>query len=180
MDFFKNHPLEQITHNQNLSMLECLIPFIDYPFNLYLAVYIKISEIRLIISVFSSKELTNKYGLHKSDFTLENMISSFTGFSPDNIKLVMEMMKDQNMFSGDIMSAFQNNNMSMFSDFFQASSDTMKQQTTEAKPEVKTEPTHSFDDNFQKILAEYDMMQAAQLGEQSNPDLTAYNETSAK
>ena len=60
------HPLNSITNNNNMSMLEALIPFVDYPMKLPLALLIKANEIRLIIHAFHSLDYLSKIGLHNS------------------------------------------------------------------------------------------------------------------
>ena len=60
-------------------MLEALIPFVDYPMKLPLALLIKANEIRLIIHAFHSLDYLSKIGLHNSSKDPIDMISSFTG-----------------------------------------------------------------------------------------------------
>ena len=154
------HPLNSITNNNNMSMLEALIPFVDYPMKLPLALLIKANEIRLIIHAFHSLDYLSKIGLHNSSKDPIDMISSFTGMSPEILKMMMAYA--QNMGT--------DNNSDLFSSFMgnPASPDltSIFQNTPSQNPSA---PDTSFDDRLQQILSEYDMDQAARFDE-SPPD----------
>ena len=154
------HPLNSITNNNNMSMLEALIPFVDYPMKLPLALLIKANEIRLIIHAFHSLDYLSKIGLHNSSKDPIDMISSFTGMSPEMLKMMMayahNMGTDNN---ADLFSSFMGNPVSPdITSIFQ-----------NTPPQNPSAPDTSFDDRLQQILSEYDMEQAARFDE-SPPD----------
>lgn len=98
MDHNQQHPLAQLTCGNSLSMLEMLIPYVDYPFKLPLALFIKFNEMRIIINTLQNMELINRYGLHHAGSSPMDMLSSLTGISPDMLQMLMSM--SENSFFG--------------------------------------------------------------------------------
>lgn len=161
------HPLDAITNNNPISMLETLIPFVDYPMKLPLALLIKAYEIRLIVQAFQSIDYLSRIGLHNPSKDPMDMLGSLTGISPDMLKVVMSMMNSQDATdNSDLLSSLLGGQpppdlSSLFSNM---------QPSPDASAEPAGNPiSHSndaaFDDRIQQILSEYDMMQAAQLDE---------------
>ena len=149
MEQTKRHPLECITNQSGLSMLECLIPFVDYPLKLPLALFIKFNEIRMIMNAFHSFDTLSDYGLNMSSNSPTDMLCALTGISPDILNTILAM--NQTSMSGN---PFMNTNFS--NDFF-------------------SNPTHSpppdmngFDQSISDIFAQYDMEQAAIYSEQNH------------
>lgn len=101
MDIQNRHPFNAIAGYENLSMLEALIPFVEYPLKLPLALFIKFSEIRLIINCFQSANNLTRLGLHNPSNSPLDMICSLTGMSPDLMKMMFSMMEggDNSIFS---------------------------------------------------------------------------------
>ena len=149
MEFNSSHPLNNITKNNPYSMLEALIPFVDYPMKLPLALLVKYYEFRLIIDAFKTTEKIAGYGLHNPINDPMEMLGSILGISPEMLKTVMSMMKEsENSYSVDNL-----HNVTSFNN----------------------ESTDSFDDNINNIFAEYDLLQAAEYNIDDNGGL--HNET---
>ena len=154
------HPLNSITNNNNMSMLEALIPFVDYPMKLPLALLIKANEIRLIIHAFHSLDYLSKIGLHNSSKDPIDMISSFTGMSPEMLKMMMAYAQNMGTDNNaDLFSSIMGNPVS-------PDRTSIFQNTPPQNPSASDT---SFDDRLQQILSEYDMEQAARFDE-SPPD----------
>ncbi len=169
MESPNRHPLESITKRSDLSMLELLIPFVDYPLKLPLALFIKLNEIMLIANAFRSADTIERMGLHSESRDPMQIIGSLTGISPEMLQLFYSYA-----------------NTAMDSAFFPDSS-AYKEQTDTANTDTTDEngfPSDSnltsdsdisdfppentnFETNIQKILADYDMQQAQQFAEET-------------
>lgn len=192
-----NHPLESITQNKSLSMLESLIPFVDYSLKLPLALFIKFSEIKMIITAFRSTSNLVRLGLHNNSTNSMDMLSVLTGISPE----MLQMLFSLNELSGDslkpdILSGLSGKNSidlgsiaNMFNSSF-ASPDTFSQYDNSKEPPPFSEQKppsfehfspssesniNDFDLQLQNILSEYDMMEAAQYNKGHYED---FNESS--
>lgn len=191
MELNNRHPLESITNSKSLSMLESLIPFVDYPLKLPLALFIKFSEIKLIINAFRSSENLSRLGLHNNSNSSTDILCALTGMSPEMLKMLFSLSENLgDSFTPDILSGLSGNNsmdlnniMGMFN---QSSS------PPENPPEHHKPPEHahsselqhssdpssfSHDDNgddfnlhIQNILSEYDMMEAARYDTEQYTD----------
>ena len=95
MEFHSNHPLENITRNNPYSILEALIPFVDYPMKLPLALLVKYQEVRLILNAFQSTDTLSKYGLHNSSTDPMDIMANIMGVSPEMLKTLMSIMETQ-------------------------------------------------------------------------------------
>ena len=95
MDFHSSHPLDNITRNNPYSMLEALIPFVDYPMKLPLALLVKYYEVRLILNAFQSIDSLSKYGLHNTSNDPMEMLGNVMGISPEMLKTLMSLMENQ-------------------------------------------------------------------------------------
>lgn len=135
MDYNKQHPLSQITCGNSLSMLEMLIPYVDYPFKLPLALLIKFLEIRMIINTFHNTDSLERLGLHNKDNNPIDILCSLTGIPPDMLHMLMSM--PENNFSG---MDFPFGNTNPFQEF-------------DANSHLND---NSFDDRINQIFAEYD------------------------
>lgn len=96
MDFHSSHPLDNITRNNPYSMLEALIPFVDYPMKLPLALLVKYYEVRLILNAFQSNDTLSRYGLHNTSNDPMEMLGNIMGISPEMLKTLMSLMESQN------------------------------------------------------------------------------------
>ena len=176
MDQKTQHPLERITCNNSLSMLEYLIPFVDYPLKLPLALFIKFNEIRLLINAFHSTDNLVRLGLHNPSSDPIDMLCSITGMSPEMLKMLFSMMESSDgSFSPDILSGLTGATTPDFSNFANMFGGMNASQTNSAPPpnhphsETPPPPSDSyadnssFEQNIQNILAEYDMMQAEEF-----------------
>ena len=179
MEQFPRHPLNVITNNNPMSMLEALIPFVDYSMKLPLALLIKANEIMLIMRAFQSLDYLSRIGLHNPSKDPMDMLGSLTGMSSEMLKVVMSMMNNQDATgNSDLLSSLMGGGQpppDVSSLFSHMSTDSHPGTTppftndTPPSPESSTystppDETTSFDDRIQQILSEYDMMQAAELG----------------
>ncbi len=194
MEPLNRHPLESITNSSSLSMLETLIPFVEYPLKLPLALFIKFNEIRLIINIFRSHDNLSKFGLHNASSNPMDMISSLTGISPEMLQLLLSLSENLgDSFSSDILSGLTGKSSMDFSNIanmFQQTNTNREPtennfpfpfQTNNNIKSTEGDDTGSdFDLNIQNILAEYDMMQAEQLNLKHSSDSTntSYNSSS--
>lgn len=172
MEPINRHPLEAITCRSSLSMLEALIPFVDYSLKFPLALFIKLDEIRLISEVFRSHHLIHKYGLHNPNNDVMDIICSLTGMSPDMLKMMMSMMDNMgDSFSPEMLSGLMGNSNMDFSNItsmFGQNADikaasTPENNFTNSNPFSSNKFTDSqspsndnFEQNIQNILAQYD------------------------
>ncbi|MBQ4057991.1 MAG: hypothetical protein IJD40_03545 [Lachnospiraceae bacterium] len=181
MDFKNRHPLNAIDGYENLSMLEVLIPFVEPSLKLPLALFIKFSEIRLIIQCFRSIDNLTRLGLHNVTSDPMDMICALTGMSPDLLKTIFSMMDGNNNMFSDLFNNTDNscgssnnydcssNNLSNMMNLFQNMQSQTSANTSENTNHNNNSPTHQFssdctndfEQNIQNILAQYDLEQAA-------------------
>lgn len=112
MESLNRHPLESITKREDLSMLELLIPFVDYPLKLPLALFIKLNEILLIVNAFRSSDTIERLGLHSASRDPMQIIGSLTGISPEMLQLLFSFANtamDSDSFSPEVWSALSGN-----------------------------------------------------------------------
>lgn len=188
MEQFPRHPLNAITNNNPMSMLEALIPFVDYPMKLPLALLIKANEIMLILRAFQSLDYLSRIGLHNPSKDPMDMLGSLTGMSPEMLKMMMSVLNNSDTAgNADLLSSLMGGSQpppdvsSLFSNM-QAdpprSAAPPFANDTPSSPESSTystapDETTSFDDRIQQILSEYDMMQAAELNQAHSSSSTA-------
>lgn len=201
MERNNRHPLESITNSQSLSMLESLIPFVDYPLKLPLALFIKFSEIKLIINAFRSLENLSRLGLHHDSNNSTDILCALTGMSPEMIQMLFSMTENLgDSMNPDILSGLSGKNpidfsqvADMFHKPFAPSDSPPKSQSPPAptsapedirSPDSPVFSTNNKEDDFdlhiQNILAEYDMMEAAGYDVEQHTDFNesfddAYN-----
>lgn len=155
MEPTNRHPLECITNKSGLSMLECLIPYVDYPLKLPLALFIKFNEIRMIINAFQSFESIAGLGLNAASNSPTDMLCALTGMSPDMINAIMSMSSNRaSPFSPDQL--FNLSGMSFNSS-------------------KGAGHGNSLDENISNIFEEYDMEQAEKYMQQNPPTYDTSN-----
>lgn len=183
MEQNNRHPLEAITNSNSLSMLESLIPFVEYPLKLPLALLIKFNEIRLIINAFRSLDNLTRLGLHSISRDPMDMLFSLTGIPPEMLKMLFSMMENSNdPLSPDILSGLTGNtspDMSNIASLFQSFSSNTEKNNINSSPHTDNHANtnmpaayenEDFDRNIQNILAEYDLAQAEKLDREYPPD----------
>lgn len=192
MEQNNRHPLESITSSGSMSILEALIPFVEYPLKLPLALLIKFNEINLIINAFRSLDNITRLGLHNTSTDPMEVMCSMVGISPELLKMMSsltENMNDSN--AADILSGLSGNSSPDFSNFanlFQNVSANQEHNDEPSPPVTHTEEeaensefsndfnsdmtqnsSHNTDEDFefniQNILAEYDLKQAEHLNQ---------------
>lgn len=186
MDTGNRHPLEIITKNNSLSMLEALIPFVDYPLKLPLALLIKWNEIRLIINAFHSLNNLSGMGLHQPTKDPFEMLCGMAGISPDMLKMLMSTMENnKNGFSPELFSQMSGGgapDLSSMTNLF-GQNEQPEPFTAEDTFSYNDSPAYAekdFDARIQSILTEYDLSQAEQLSaanfssqsDMENPEVT--------
>lgn len=188
MEFHSNHPLENITRNNPYSILEALIPFVDYPMKLPLALLVKYQEVRLILNAFQSTDTLSKYGLHNSSTDPMDMMANIMGVSPEMLKTLMSIMETQKSnynSSSETMNSANNyksstdyanhiadtNNLSRDDSFSNTNTTTNYSNATDYNNQSSS---HSdilnqdpLDENIKNIFAEYDLLQAAEYNEKN-------------
>ncbi len=176
MESKNRHPLECITNCESLSMLESLIPFVEYPLKLPLALFIKFTEIRMIINAFRSVDNLSRLGLHFASSSPTDMLCALTGMSPEMLKMLMSLSENTNgSFSPEMLSGLTGQNgmdisniVSMFNQFNKTGTDgpppPFHASDTDDRPNTREHTENFSDDSFdtaiQNILSEYDMAQA--------------------
>ena len=162
MDYNKQHPLSQVTASNSLSILEMLIPYVDYPFKLPLALLIKFNEIRIIINTFHDPELMKQLGLHNTNSSMTDILASMTGISPDMLRMLMNMTEYGFPGTGsDSPFDFQNLFHGFEANGLKPSSSEESVQTPTKLSSVSTSdsaksPSYNFDDRIHQLFAEYD------------------------
>lgn len=166
MDFNNRHPLNQITSSNSLSMLELLIPFVDYPLKLPLALFIKLNEILLIMNTFQSIDTLSRYGLNSTARNPTDILCAITGISPDLLNIILSSSNNtQFPFSPELFSNFQTSNTENTTDYsnlFQAFHNPTGQNSN------SNNNNDSFDESIANIFAEYDKIQNNTLNSQEN------------
>ncbi|MBQ8084837.1 MAG: hypothetical protein IJ232_01865 [Lachnospiraceae bacterium] len=188
MEFHSNHPLENITRNNPYSILEALIPFVDYPMKLPLALLVKYQEVRLILNAFQSTDTLSKYGLHNSSTDPMDMMANIMGVSPEMLKTLMSIMETQKSnynTSSETMNSSNNNTSS--TDYVNHIADTNNLSRDDSFSNTNTTTNYSnatdynnqssshsdilnqdpLDENIKNIFAEYDLLQAAEYNEKN-------------
>ena len=168
-------------------MLEALIPFVEYPLKLPLALFIKFSEVKLIINAFRSLETLNRFGLNAASGNPTDILCALTGIPPDTLKMLMSLSETMNgsSFSPEMLSGLSGQSGMDFSNIAavlgqlnaQSANQTTSHSYDEAAKSITHSPdetrqnmSHSFDEAIQKILSDYDMSQAESYLSESEPD----------
>lgn len=174
MEQNKQHPLDCILNQSGLSMLECLIPFVDYPLKLPLALFIKFHEIQLIVNALQSPESIRRFGLHEPGSSPMDMVCALTGMSKDMLNMLLSMSSmDLSGMSPDLFSSLSGMGQNAFQGQNNQNNDTgydSKYNTgydTEYNNGYNTgHNTGNLDDNISNIFAEYDLEQAENYARQ--------------
>lgn len=172
MEPINHRPLEVICSRSKLSMLEALIPFVDFPLKLPLALLIKFDEIRLITEAFQCRHTLCKLGLHNPNNDIMDIICSLTGMSPDMLKMLFSLMETGgDSFSPDILSGLMGSSgmdFSNLSSMFGQNADIKAASTPDNHftekdscsnnnfSDVPNASDSDFDRNIQNILAQFD------------------------
>ena len=187
MEFQSSHPLENITRKNPYSILEALIPFVDYPMKLPLALLVKYQEVRLILNAFQSADTISQYGLHNSSAGPMDMIANIMGVSPEMLKTILSIIENQhsNNIAGNNDNYFNFNNTGCndnLKDFdntgyndnlkdFDNNTDSNDHNSNQEKNINSYTNAYfhdSLDENIKNIFAEYDLLRAAEYNEENN------------
>lgn len=116
------HPLDRLINNNSFSMLEALVPFVDYPYKKMLVLFIKYKEIVAIINCFNDRDLIAKRGFDCHPKSTEDFLADLCKLLPSqyssnlqNIKQMMQVMQMMDMtdakndFSSEAFSTQQEN-----------------------------------------------------------------------
>ena len=162
MEFHGSHPLDNITRNNPYSILEALIPFVDYPMKLPLALLVKYFEVRLILNTFQSHNDLSKYGLHNNINDPMEILGNVMGISPDMIRTLMTLMESQSF--NDINTG-QNDDQQPLHNTYDYFGQNYEHFDYKDINDQDIDNNDSFDNNIKNIFAEYDLLQAAEYNE---------------
>ncbi len=127
-EFYYKHPLDKLLHNDNIYILESMIPYVDYEYKFPLVLLIKFFEIKKLHYYFSDKGKIKSCGLHSNNHDFSTMVKDFenSDYFPSsspisqmlNIYKYMEMFKNMNSMMesmgmgnmGDMMSNMMSGN----------------------------------------------------------------------
>lgn len=181
MELHSSHPLDNITRNNPYSMLEALIPFVDYPMKLPLALMVKYQEMRLILNAFRSVDSLSQYGLHNTSSDPMEMLGNIMGISPEMLRTLTSLMETQNINFSEAMGNFN-------TDEFQSRKDYVNQNNTgnnytnqnytrqnyvnnnDENSSKSYQANNSFDEKIKNIFAEYDLLQAAEYNQENTDE----------
>jgi hypothetical protein len=155
MDINKQHPFGQIAGYNSLSMLEALIPYVDYSLKLPLALFIKFNEIKLIIHTFQNKDAMLQSGLHNPDSSPYDLLGALTGISPEMLQMLVNLSQSGSFpFSPE--SNFSENGMPPNSSMpdFSVLSDLLH--NNENAPDSSNTQVDNFDAQIDNLFAQYD------------------------
>lgn len=101
-----SHPLDKLINDDRLFLLEAILPFIDSPMRMPLTLYLKTTELKLIMNALNNKNYINQCDFNRNINNQDDVLNSLSqcGF-PDiasqmkNLKSTMEMMKVMNMMN---------------------------------------------------------------------------------
>lgn len=101
-----SHPLDKLIKDDRLIMLEAMIPFVDRQLKGPLAIYIKITELKLIMNALSDYHYIEQCGLNMDMNNQEQVLSALAGCGfPDivgqfeQVKSAMNMANMMNMMN---------------------------------------------------------------------------------
>ncbi len=109
MDNNRFHPLDILIADNSISMLETLVPFVEFPFKKLLVFYIKYRELTAIINSLNNRDFLKSCGFDCHPKTTEDMICDMCKFMPGNmvgnikqmqqVFSMMQMMNQDNQFA---------------------------------------------------------------------------------
>lgn len=104
-DSYFRHPLDKLNQNHSTFMLESMIPFVDYPYKVPLALFVKFLETQSILQNLRNIEKVNSCGLHNTGGDILDIISSFSSMNPEMLSQMQSMMQMYKMMQSmnDIM-----------------------------------------------------------------------------
>jgi hypothetical protein len=155
MDINRQHPLGQIAGYNSLSMLESLIPYVDYSLKLPLALFIKFNEIKLIIRTFQNKDAMLQSGLHNPNSSPYDLLGALTGISPEMLQMLLNLSQNGS-FPFPPESNFNENGPPPDSSMpdFSVLSDLLH--NNENMPDFSNAQTDNFDAQIDNLFAQYD------------------------
>ncbi len=127
-EFYYKHPLDKLLHNDNIYLLESMIPYVGYELKFPLVLLIKFFEIKKLHYYFSDRNKINSCGLHNDNHDFSNIIHEFENMDhfskSSSISQIINMYKSMEMFKkmnammesmgmgsmGDMMSGMMNGN----------------------------------------------------------------------
>lgn len=100
---YSRHPLDNIYPNNNLLLLEAMIPYVEPSLRLPLALIIKMQEIRFILSAFHNPRMLRACGFDRPPANTEDMLFSMLqsmGMNiPEQFKDIGKMQAMMNQMS---------------------------------------------------------------------------------
>lgn len=95
------HPLDRLIGNSSLSMLEALVPFVDYPMKRMLVLFIKYKELMALLNCFNDPEYIAECGFDCHPKDSQDFITGLCNVLPaqyaGNLKQMTQMMRMMQM-----------------------------------------------------------------------------------
>lgn len=170
-----SHPLDKLIKDDRLIMLEAMIPFVDRQLKGPLAIYIKLTELKLIMNALSDYHYIEQCGLNMDMNNQEQVLSALAGCGfPDiasqfeQVKTAMNMANMMNMMNeskdmADTMNMMrESRDMADTTNMMNESrdmTDTMNMMNESKNMENSTPaspPSGDMMENIMDLLAEYD------------------------
>ncbi len=165
MDNNRFHPLDILVADNSISMLETLVPFVEFPFKKLLVFYIKYRELTAIINSLNNRDFLKSCGFDCHPKTTEDMICDMCKFMPGNmvgnikqmqqVFSMMQMMNQDNqsasmasMFGESGNSGFSQENITKAFNIFNQMNGQMSDQMQGHTKEQGSENTNHFANNF--------------------------------
>ncbi len=109
MDNNRFHPLDILVADNSISLLEALVPFVEFPFKKLLVFYIKYRELNAIVNSLNNRDFLKSCGFDCHPKNTEDMIQDMCKFMPGNmvgnikqmqqVFSMMQMMNQDNQFA---------------------------------------------------------------------------------
>ncbi|MBP3327149.1 MAG: hypothetical protein J6L77_12135 [Coprococcus sp.] len=144
-----SHPLDKLIKDDRLIMLEAMIPFVDRQLKGPLAIYIKITELKLIMNALSDYHYIEQCGLNMDMNNQEQVLSALAGCGFPDIASQFEQVKTaMNMAN---MMNMMNESKDMADTMNMMNESKNVENSTPASP-----PSGDMMENIMDLLAEYD------------------------
>lgn len=93
MHTLRTHPLDKLINNDSLFLMEALVPFVDSSLRMPLAVYIKVTELQLLIKALQNNTYVNNCGFCRDFHNEKDILSALSECGYGDIAGQMSQMK---------------------------------------------------------------------------------------
>lgn len=87
------HPLDRLISDTSFSLLESLVPFVDYPYKQMLVLYIKYKEAMAILTCFHNRDYTAQQGFDCHPKSTEDFVCDLCKILPTHYASNLQGMK---------------------------------------------------------------------------------------